>query len=132
MSPPLRLKRLLAVRRVRLQAAARRLGDAAKTLALLQQTHLRIDRLRDELGQPVQMVAAYGAKATAAAREMLGTANLRQTQRIVSADRVHQTEVATVAADRAATDVVAQAVERQALLPIDYRINLPPKPRRTR
>jgi hypothetical protein len=132
MSPPLRLKRLLAVRRVRLQAAARRLGDAAKTLALLQQTHLRIDRLRDELGQPVQMVAAYGAKATAAAREMLGTANLRQTQRIVSADRVHQTEAATVAADRAASDVVAQAVERQALLPIDHRINLPPKPRRTR
>lgn len=132
MSPPLRLKRLLAVRRVRLQAAARRLSDAAKTLSQLQQTHLRIDRLRDELGQPVEIIAAYSAKATAAARDMLDTANLRQVQRILSADRVRQAQAATVHADRAATDVVAQAAARAAQVPIEHRVELSPKPRRMR
>ena len=80
-----RLARLLAVRRVRLQAAGRRLAAASAVVTQLQTTTARIERLRDDLGLPVQLLTGYEAKALTAARALLGDANARQRIRTAEA-----------------------------------------------
>lgn len=107
-----RLARLLAVRLVRLQAAGRRLAAASAVVSHLQTTTARIDRLRNDLGLPVQLLCGYEAKALTAARALLGDANARQRARITEAKRRHASATAAVTADHAAADAVERAIER--------------------
>ena len=107
-----RLARLLAVRRVRLQAAARRLATASAMVTQLQTTTARIERLRDDLGLPAQLLTGYEAKALTAARALLGDANVRQRVRIVDAKQRRAGAAAAVSAGHAAADAVERAIER--------------------
>jgi len=107
-----RMARLLAVRRVKLQAAGRRLAAATQMVTQLQTTTARIARLRDDLGLPVRMLTGYEAKAVTAARAMLGAANVRQHGRIAEAQRRRGDAAAAVNADHAAADAVERAIER--------------------
>ncbi len=107
-----RLARLLAVRRVRLQAAGRRLAAASAVVTQLQTTTARIERLRDDLGLPVQLLTGYEAKALTAARALLGDANARQRIRTAEALKRREGAAAAVNADHAAADAVERAIER--------------------
>ena len=107
-----RLARLLAVRRVRLQAAGRRLAAASAVVTQLQTTTERIERLRDDLGLPVQLLTGYEAKALTAARALLGDANARQRIRTAEALKRRAGAAAAVSADHAAADAVERAIER--------------------
>ncbi|MGL4543442.1 MAG: hypothetical protein ACRCUI_13100 [Polymorphobacter sp.] len=109
-----RLARLHAVRRVRLQAASRRLALATHTVLQLQTTTARIERLRDDLGLQAPLLSGYEAKAIDAARALLGAANLRQRQRIEAAEVRRRAAADEVNTDRAAADAVERALERAA------------------
>jgi hypothetical protein len=117
----LKLLRLRAVRQVHANAATRRLAAAALMVAGLRATGDRIDRLRDDLGLGATSVDGYAAKATAAAREQLDAATLRQRARIVAAEERRVTAAQTALADQAKADAVDRAIERNrvaaAMLP---------------
>lgn len=106
------MARLLAVRRVKLQAAGRRLRTATQVVTQLQTTTARIVRLRDDIGLPVRLLTGYEAKAVTAARAMLGAANARQHGRIVEAQKRRRAAAAAVSVDHAATDAVERAIRR--------------------
>lgn len=116
-----RLARLLAVRRVRLQAAGRRLKAASAVVTQLQTTTARLERLRDDLGLPVQLLTGYEAKALTMARALLGDANARQRVRIVEAQKRRAGAAAALSHDQAAADAVTRAIERGQRLSPKHR-----------
>jgi hypothetical protein len=117
----LKLLRLRAVRQVHAHASTRRLGAAALMLAGLRATNERIDRLRDDLGLKPESVDAYAAKATAAARDQLDAATIRQRARIAAAEERRAAAAAAALTDQAKADAVDRAIERNrvaaAMLP---------------
>jgi hypothetical protein len=117
----LKLLRLRAVRQVHAHASSRRLGAAALMLAGLRATNERIDRLRDDLGLTAEIVDAYAAKATAAARDQLDAATVRQRARIANAEERRVAAAAAALIDQAKADAVDRAIERNrvaaAMLP---------------